>query len=128
MYRLNIKKQELGDLIVLLLFDKLFNKEFIEESELFNTLIEVLENKGMKSKLFQYYFDVDPSLRSKYKHFSRKIEEQNASVWIKEDTQQNESYEEQLITEVVKKVTGKDNPNEEKLQMLINELLYQEEQ
>ena len=38
MYRLNIKKKNFGDIIILILFDKLFDQNYIEESKLFNEL------------------------------------------------------------------------------------------
>ena len=130
MFRLNINKQQLGDIIVLILFDKLFNEDFIKSSALFNDIRDLMNKKGMKGKIFQMYFDIDPSLRSKYKQFSNKINgDQNVSIWIKEneenEEQQNEEKE-QLIIETVKRVTGKSNPNEEKLQQLIDELLGDE--
>ena len=53
MFKLNIKKKRFGDIIVLILFDKLFDQSYIEESPLFNKLAETLNKKGMKSFLFQ---------------------------------------------------------------------------
>ena len=39
-YRFNIEKQQLGDLIILLMFDKMFDEEFMNNNEKFNELFD----------------------------------------------------------------------------------------
>jgi hypothetical protein len=73
MFKLNITKEKLGDFLIMILFDKLFNKEFVNSSEAFNKLKQDLEDKGMKSKIFKSYFDIDIELRTKYRQFSKMI-------------------------------------------------------
>jgi hypothetical protein len=65
--RLNITKKQLGDFIILLLFDRAFDEEFISENEIFNDLMDKLENRGLQTLIFNKYFDVDAQLRGKYK-------------------------------------------------------------
>lgn len=128
MYRLNIDKNKFGDLMALLLFNKFFNKEFIDNSELFNRMINDLEKKGFKSKIFEYYFDTDSNLRSRFKQFTKMIEQDRdvaINIWYDDDENINEDYK-QIIKSTVQKVTGKEEPDEEKLneltEQIINEL------
>jgi len=123
MYRLNVKKHKFGDIIILILFDKLFDQNYIEESPLFNELAETLNKKGMKSFLFQWYFSVDPNIRSRYKQFKKMIKNNNVSINITTDNEsQNEDYK-KIILETVKRVTGKHNPDSEKLHILTEQIL-----
>ena len=123
MFRLNIKKEKFGDIIVLILFDKLFDPGFVSESKLFNEIANRLDKKGLKSILFQYYFDVDPNIRSRYKMFKKMIQNNDVSIRITTDkANQNEDYK-RIIRETVKRVTGKHNPDSEKLEILTEQIL-----
>ena len=124
MFKLNIKKKKFGDIIVLILFDKLFDPDFVNESHLFNEIANKLDKKGFRSILFQYYFDVDSNIRSRYKMFKKLIESNNnVAINITTDKEdQNEDYR-KIIKETVKRVTGKHNPDSEKLNLLTEQIL-----
>lgn len=122
MYRLNINKKNFGDIISLILFDKLLDETFVEESEIFNELRDFLEGKGLKTKLFKLYFKIDPNLRSKYKTFKKMVKKGDVSISFFEGEDFNEDYK-QIIEYCVKDITKKENINEEKLNIFIDEVL-----
>ncbi|MFW6173621.1 MAG: hypothetical protein ACOC5T_07745 [Elusimicrobiota bacterium] len=65
--RLNLTKQELGDFIIMLLFDKAFDEEFLMNNENFQEFMKRLRSKGLQSIAFDAFFSVDPQLRAMYK-------------------------------------------------------------
>lgn len=130
MYRLNITKGQMGELVTMLLYDKLFNPEFAEESQVFNELIEALRTKGIKPKVHQFFFDTDPRFRARYRQFSKMLSKDRdvaINIWYDEDEQVVEEDIEQIIEICVKKLTKKENPNPEKLKKFINEVMLEVE-
>lgn len=126
-YRLRVTKKQFGDVIILLLFDKFFDEDFLSQNEAFNDVFDKMERAGLKGKIFQKYFDVEPSIRSKYKQFKRNFnEEGNAvSVYMADGDDIEESTEEyrEIILETIKRVTGKEDPDIEKVEEFTNNLL-----
>lgn len=127
MYRINITKGKLGDLLVLLLFEKFKDENFIKESETFNELLDALKTKGLRAKLHEFFFDVNPNLRSRFKQFSKMIRKDRdvaINIWFDDEESVNENeYQKRIIETCVKKLTKRDNPNKEKLDSFIKEVL-----
>jgi hypothetical protein len=125
-YRLNITKKELGDFIIMLFFDKFFDEELLQENEKFNDFFHKMESLELKGYIFKKYFDVEPNIRSKYKMFRRNFDDEgsNVNIFMKDsvDEEENLDYKE-LILETIKKVTGKENPDKEKINQFTNDLL-----
>lgn len=132
--RLNITRKELGDIILLLMFDKSFDEEFIEQNELFNEVFDALKNRGIDSLLFRTYFDINGNLRRMYRQWKsvfdydkRRLsieifpDELEESVPINQDTE----YLKSIIEKTVKKVIKKENLNPEKLKKLQEEILLE---
>lgn len=133
-YKFSIDKKQLGDLIILLMFDKMFDDEFMNDNEKFNELFEDLKGLGLKGKLFDKYFDIDMKVRSKYFIFRREFDKENTQVSIKMHPDQlKESYGtyEEVILECIKKLSGKSDPNPEKVKLfteqVINDIVKEEE-
>lgn len=70
-YKLNITKEELGDFIIMVFFDKMFDDSFLKNNENFDELFQELAGMGLKGRIFDKYFDVDPKIRSRYRMFKR---------------------------------------------------------
>lgn len=133
-YRLRLTKKQLGDFVIMLFFDKLFDETLLEENEKFNEIFEKLETLGLKGFIFQKFFDVDPSIRSKYKQFRKNFDKDNGSVSIimtENEVEEDYSDYRELIVESIKRITGKENPDPEKVQeftnKLINDIVYTNE-
>ena len=82
MYKIKIDGEEIGDLITLLLFDKMMDSDFMDNSEIFNQLGKTLNDKNLKSKLFGLYFDLSVTVRSKYHSFKKNLQEHGATIQI----------------------------------------------
>jgi hypothetical protein len=65
--RLNLTKKQLGDFLILVLFDRAFDEDFIKNNEVFDDLMTQLEKRGLQTVIFNKYFSVDAALRGKYK-------------------------------------------------------------
>lgn len=83
MYNLRLNKKELGDLISLLFFDKLFKEDIMTDNEDFNVMFEKMITAGIKPIIFSHYFNIEPTLRSKYKRFRDSLENEGATVNIR---------------------------------------------
>lgn len=127
MYRMNITKGKLGDLLALLLYEKMKNDEFVSESEMLNELIDVMKTKGLRPKLHSFFFDVEGNFRSRFRQMVKMLEKDRdvaINIWFDEDEPKNEEVEyRQIIEACVKKLTKKENPNPEKLEEFINEVI-----
>mgnify|MGYP000423853844 CR=1 FL=1 len=125
-YRFNIEKQQLGDLIILLMFDKMFDEEFMNNNEKFNELFDELKGLGLKGKLFDKYFSIDPQIRSKYKIFRREFDNENSQVSVRmlpNETNESLDIYEEIIYECIKRITGKDEPNPEKVKLFTEQVI-----
>jgi hypothetical protein len=116
------------------MFDKMFDDEFMNDNEKINELFEDLKGLGLKGKLFDKYFDIDMKVRSKYFIFRREFDKENTQVSIKMHPDQlKESYGtyEEVILECIKKLSGKSDPNPEKVKLfteqVINDIVKEEE-
>jgi len=68
MAKINVTRQEFADLVVAFLFDKLLHPEEVVPDDLkFNDLVESMRGKGLRSLFMNYYLDMDPKMRVKYK-------------------------------------------------------------
>ena len=123
--RFNLTKKQLGDFIIMLLFDSLFDDEFLDNNEEYRDLVEWLSGKGAQSRIFKLFFKVDGTIRSRYKIFRKFYDEdgKRVSIDMYNDINEQEDFYKELITEVVKRVTGKEDPNPEKLQSLQEDII-----
>lgn len=123
--RFNLVKRQLGDFIIMLLFDSAFDDEFLQDNELYRTLIDEMASKGLQSRAFKAFFKVDGQVRARYKMFRDAYEKDGRRVSIElfDDLTEQEDFYKELITEVVKRVTGKEEPNPEKLQSLQEDII-----
>lgn len=125
-YRFNIEKQQLGDLIILLMFDKMFDEEFMNNNEKFNELFDELKGLGLKGKLFDKYFSIDPQIRSKYKIFRKEFDNENSQVSVRmlpNETNESLDIYEEIIYECIKRITGKDEPNPERVKLFTEQVI-----
>ena len=113
MYRLTIPKEKFGDLIILLLFDKVFDEEFMVDNERFNAVFEKLKDKGIKSILFSEYFNLDSKIKNRYKKFRSHLQEEGEDVSLflfhTDTIEESEDFYKELIRESVKKLTKKEH-------------------
>lgn len=123
--RLNLTKNQLGDFIIMLLFDSSFDDEFLQNNEKYRILIDDLSQKGLQSKVFKLFFDVDSQIRARYKSFRNSYDRDGKKVSIElfDDLTEQENFYKDIITEIVKRVTGKEEPNPEKLQSLQEDII-----
>lgn len=132
-------KDKLGDFIILLLFDKVFNEEFLSDNERFEEVFSQLDKLNLRSILFDKYFEIDSGLRTKYKRFRSKFDKEDTNVMLYiipgEEEKKNESIQQkvdsddlvlsykQLIYECIRKITGKENPDPLKVEEFTNNML-----
>lgn len=127
--RLNLTRQELGDFLIMILFDRSFDDSFIDHNENFTELMNQLIQRGLQTSVFEYYFEVDPQLRTLYNQWRSAYDTENRRTSIEihpdivEEKQTEQDFYRELITEVVKKAVDKENPNPEKLKQLQDEIL-----
>lgn len=95
MYRLMVPKSKMEDFIMLVIFDKMFDPESMNEYHKFNEFFELMESRGLKSEVFKKYFDIDTNLRSRYKNFKRDFTnmDSNVMVYLFEDREEENSEE-----------------------------------
>jgi hypothetical protein len=125
-YKLRLNKEKLGDFLILVLFDKLFDDTFLVDNPKFNEVFEKMESLGLKSIIFDNYFNVDPSLSSKYKQFRREFDKEGSkvSLFMFDDIQEeyDDDYRE-IIMECVKRITGKNNPDPNKVEEFTKQVI-----
>ncbi len=124
--RLNLNKNQLGDLIIMLLFDSAFDDEFLEQNTHYRELIDELTQQGLQNRTFKRFFKVDGQIRARYKMFRDAFDSKGKRVTIEllADMFENEDdFVRYIITETVKKITGKENPNPDKLTSLQESIL-----
>lgn len=85
MFRFRIPKSQLEDLLIMMLFDRLFDESFMiqetEESK-FQHIFEAMSSAGFKSKLFSEYFKVDSFIRIRYKRLKKEFTKEGNDVII----------------------------------------------
>jgi len=119
--RLNLTKHQLGDFIIMLLFDLCFDDEFLKDHQAIRNIIE--RTSGLQSRTFNSFFKVDGHIRAKYKMFKNAFDIDNRKVYIELSPGLEESKDEieiykEIVSETVKQITGKQILNEKKLESL----------
>lgn len=124
-YKLRLNKEKLGDFFILVLFDKLFDETFLVDNPKFNEVFETMEARGLKSIVFDNYFEVDPQLRSKYKQFRKEFDKEGSkvSLFMFDDIQEEYDDYRELIVECVKRITGKSNPDPDRLEEFTKQVI-----
>lgn len=127
--RLNLTKKQLGDFLILVLFDRAFDEDFIKNNEVFDDLMTQLEKRGLQTVIFNKYFSVDAALRGKYKQWRNAFDNESRKVAVEispDGKNEEEIYDfyKDIVTETVKQVTGKKELNEKKLKDLQDYILW----
>ena len=70
--RINVTPSEFADIICIFLLQKLLHPdEVVFENEPFNKIMDIMNNKGMRSQLLQHFLSLPSHTRVKYKFIAK---------------------------------------------------------
>lgn len=132
MPRVTLSQEEFADFVILFLLDKMLNEdEVVTKNEAFNEIIDDMERKGLRTKFLAYFFDVDSNQRVDYKRIKKGFTNRSTTDTMILVSKTKTDLFENMLRYVIKKITGKNNINEEKFQqfkgLIEKEFLSEEE-
>ena len=70
--KINLTKEQYADFTMSFLFDAIMNKdEVVPDNEDFQSIMSIMEKKGMRSLLLKYYLGMSSDMRVNYKRLKK---------------------------------------------------------